>query len=120
MNALDHAGNPERDDQEAAAEALGAIIQTLAALSERERIRVLHSLVDHDARTIGYQFLANFINDRYLQEQGQDSAVEYWRYLADTRGAVILDNEDKWLTATWPSAPTAIVKHDARTRKHPS
>lgn len=105
-----------RDDATLAGNALVSIIVKLDTLTERERARVLHSLIDHEARRDGkggYQFFTNFINDRYLLEQGIDSAAEYWRYLASTRSDArfrdsSIEHAHQW--GTVGSIPVEVVK----------
>lgn len=96
----------ELDGEEIAAPAIQALILILGALdklNESDRARVFHSLIDYEGvRTdAGYQFIANFVNDRYLLEQGPESAAEYWRYLADVRNdkrfsASCVSNAENW------------------------
>lgn len=62
----------------------------------------------------GYQWLANFINARYLEKQGSEKAVRFWRYLADTRNdpakaAQYLENGCAWATVAATSTEDVLT-----------
>jgi hypothetical protein len=101
----------DRDNLALASSILSQILTLLQNLSGRERARVLHSLLDYEAKnagTSGYQNICNFVNDRLLAVKGAESAASYWLYLADMSTNPKFRDEELKHAVKWVTVPDKL------------